>query len=144
MEPLVAGPLATDIPAMTGPAPSPAALEALARAAFARIPDPFAQHLQGIRVVVEEFADDETLRALGLDDAWELSGLYHGRSMDKDSVWNSGEMRPVITLFRQPLLAEWCESGVTLEDLVSHVVVHEVGHHFGLTDAQMHALEAEA
>lgn len=129
---------------MTGPAPSPAALEALAHAAFARIPEPFAQHLQGIRVVVEEFADNETLKALGLDDAWKLSGLYHGRSMDKDSVWNSGEMRPVITLFRQPLLAEWCETGVTLEDLVTHVVVHEVGHHFGLTDAQMHALEAEA
>jgi predicted Zn-dependent protease with MMP-like domain len=119
-------------------------LEALAHAAFARIPEPFAQHLQGIRVVVEEFADDETLAALGLDDAWELSGLYHGRSMDKDSIWNSGEMRPVITLFRQPLLAEWCETAVTLDDLVTHVVVHEVGHHFGLTDAQMHALEAGA
>jgi predicted Zn-dependent protease with MMP-like domain len=123
-------------------APDAAALEALAHAAFARIPEPFAQHLVGIRVVVEEFADDDTLAAVGLDDAWELTGLYHGRSMDQESVWSSGEMPPVITLFRQPLLAEWCETGVALNDLVTHVVVHEVGHHFGLSDAQMHALEA--
>jgi predicted Zn-dependent protease with MMP-like domain len=122
-------------------APDAAALEVLALAAFARIPEPFAQHLAGIRVTVEEFADDETLRAVGLDDAWELTGLYHGRSMDQETVWSSGEMPPVITLVRQPLLAEWCETGVALEDLVTHVVVHEVGHHFGLSDAQMHALE---
>ena len=129
---------------MTVPAPSPAAFEALAQTAFARIPQPFAQHLDGIRVAVEEFADDETLAALGIDDAWNLSGVYHGCSMDKDSIWNSGEMRPVIKLFRQPILAEWCETGVALEDLVTHVVVHEVGHHFGLSDADMHAIEAGA
>lgn len=125
-------------------APDAAAFEALALAAFARIPEPFAEHLAGIRVTVAEFADAETLAAVGLDDPWELSGVYHGRSMDKESIWNSGEMPPVITLFRQPLLAEWCETGVALDDLVSHVVVHEVGHHFGLSDEQMHALEAGA
>jgi predicted Zn-dependent protease with MMP-like domain len=125
-------------------APDAAALEALALAAFARIPEPFAQHLAGIRVTVAEFADEATLAALGLEDAWELTGLYHGRSMDQESVWSSGEMPPVITLYRQPLLAEWCETGVALADLVTHVVVHEVGHHFGLSDEQMHALEREA
>ncbi len=125
-------------------APDAAAFEALALAAFARIPEPFAGHLAGIRVTVAEFADAETLAAVGLDDPWELSGVYHGRSMDKESIWNSGEMPPVITLFRQPLLAEWCKTGVALDDLVSHVVVHEVGHHFGLSDEQMHALEAGA
>lgn len=125
-------------------APDAAAFEALALAAFARIPEPFAEHLAGIRVTVAEFADAETLAAVGLDDPWELSGVYHGRSMDKESIWNSGEMPPVITLFRQPLLAEWCETGVALDDLVSHVVMHEVGHHFGLSDEQMHALEAGA
>jgi predicted Zn-dependent protease with MMP-like domain len=124
-----------------GAAPDAAAFEALAHAAFARIPEPFARHLDGVRVTVEEFADEETLTALGLDDAWELTGLYHGRSLDQESVWNSGEMPPVITLYRQPLLAEWCETGVNLGDLVTHVVIHEVGHHFGLSDAEMHALE---
>lgn len=124
-----------------GSAPDAAAFEALAHAAFARIPEPFARHLYGVRVTVEEFADEETLAALGLDDAWDLTGLYHGRSLDQESVWTSGEMPPVITLYRQPLLAEWCETGVKLDDLVTHVVIHEVGHHFGLSDADMHALE---
>jgi predicted Zn-dependent protease with MMP-like domain len=124
-----------------GAAPDAAALEALAHAAFARIPEPFAKHLDGVRVVVEEFADEETLAALELDDAWELTGLYHGRSLDQETVWSAGEMPPVITLYRQPLLAEWCETGVNLEALVTHVVIHEVGHHFGLSDAEMHALE---
>jgi len=122
-------------------APDAAAIHALASAAFARIPEPFARHLAGIRVTVEEFADEATLDTLGIEDAWELTGLYHGRSMDRESVWSSGEMPPVITLYRQPLLAEWCETGVALGDLVAHVIVHEVGHHFGLSDDQMHALE---
>lgn len=126
-----------------GAAPSAAEFEALAWAAFARIPEPFAQHLAEIRVVVEEFADDETLETLEIEDAWELTGLYHGRSLDEESVWTSGELPPVIALYRQPLLAEWCETGVTLEALVTHVVIHEVGHHFGLSDAQMHALEGQ-
>ncbi len=125
-------------------APDAAAFEALALAAFARIPEPFARHLDGVRVTVAEFADEETLAAVGLDDAWDLSGLYHGRSLDQESVWTSGEMPPVITLYRQPLLAEWCETGVTLEELVTHVVIHEVGHHFGLSDDDMHALEDSA
>jgi predicted Zn-dependent protease with MMP-like domain len=124
-----------------GPPPSTADFEALARAAFARIPDPFARHLDGITVHVEDFADEETLRDMEIEDPWELTGLYHGRPMDEESSWVSGELPPRITLYRQPLLAEWCETGVTLEDLVAHVVIHEVGHHFGLSDAQMHALE---
>lgn len=127
-----------------GPAPSVAALEALAHAAFSRIPEPFATHLAGIAVRVEEFADDETLAAVGLDDAWELTGLYHGHPMDKESIWSSGDLPPVITLYRQPLLAEWCETGVDLEALVTHVVIHEVGHHFGLSDDDMHALEQQS
>lgn len=124
-----------------GPPPSAADFEALAHAAFARIPAPFAAHLDGITVHIEEFADEETLDDLGIDDAWELTGLYHGRSMDTESLWTSGEFRPRIMLYRQPLLAEWCETEVTLEDLVTHVVIHEVGHHFGLSDDAMHALE---
>ena len=127
-----------------GPPPTAADFEALARAAFARIPQPFAEHLEGVTVHVEDYADAETLAELGLEDPFELTGLYHGRPMDEESVWVSGEFRPRITLFRQPLLAEWCETEVTLEALVTHVVIHEVGHHFGLSDAQMHALEDSA
>lgn len=127
-----------------GTAPSAADFEALAWSAFARIPEPFAHHLDGITVHIEEFADDETLESLGIDDPWELTGLYQGRPMENESVWAAGELPSRITLFRQPLLAEWCETGVSLEALVTHVVIHEVGHHFGLSDAQMHALEGQA
>ncbi|MCB2077135.1 MAG: metallopeptidase family protein [Novosphingobium sp.] len=126
-----------------GHAPDAATFEKLARAAFARIPEPFARHLSDIVIRVEDFADDETLDALGIEDAWGLSGLYHGRPLDEQSVWSSGDMPPTITLYRMPLLAEWTETHVTLEALVSHVVIHEVGHHFGLSDAEMHAIEQE-
>ncbi|MEO6091443.1 MAG: metallopeptidase family protein [Novosphingobium sp.] len=126
---------------MHGPPPGAADLEALAHSAFARIPEPFAAHLADIVVRVEDFADDATLRTMGIDDPWQLSGLYHGRPLDEQSVWSSGDLPPVITLYRMPLLKEWNETEVTLEDLVNHVVVHEVGHHFGLSDEDMHALE---
>ncbi|MFT4057629.1 MAG: metallopeptidase family protein [Novosphingobium sp.] len=126
-----------------GPPPSAAEFERLAHAAFARIPQPFARHLEGITVHIEEFADEEVLQDMGIEDAWELTGLYHGRPMDSESIWLSGDLPPRIMLYRQPLLAEWCETGVDLEDLVTHVVIHEVGHHFGLSDDDMHALEEQ-
>jgi predicted Zn-dependent protease with MMP-like domain len=125
-------------------APGNDVFEALAVKAFRRIPAPFAQHLDGITIRVEEFADAETLAGVGLDDPWHLTGLYHGRPMDSESIWSTGQLPPVITLYRQPLLAEWCETGVVLEELVTHVVIHEVGHHFGLSDEDMHALERQA
>ena len=90
---------------------------------------------------VQEFADAETLAAVGLQDPFQLTGLYHGRPMSEESVWSSGQFPPRITLYRQPLLAEWRATGVRLDDLVTHVVIHEVGHHFGLSDEEMHALE---
>ncbi len=124
-------------------APSATEFERLAIQAFARIPEPFAEHLVGIVVQVQEFADAETLAALELDDPWELSGLYHGRPLSEQSVWSSGDMPPMITLYRQPLLAEWCETDVELEALITHVVIHEVGHHFGFSDDEMHALEQD-
>jgi len=118
-------------------------IERLARAALARLPEPFREHLAEILVLVEEFADAETLDALGIDDPWDLTGLYHGRPMAERSSWESGDMPPTITLYRAPLLQEWRETGVELADLVNHVVVHEVGHHFGLSDEDMHRIEDE-
>lgn len=124
--------------------PTKQLLERMAHAAFTRIPEPFAAHLAGIIVRVEEFADAETLAAVGLEDRWQLSGLYHGRPLDEQSIWSSGDMPPIITLYLQPLLAEWRATGVDLQALVAHVVIHEVGHHFGLSDEDMHALERQA
>ena len=127
-----------------GEPPSASDLEALAMAAMARLPDAFMPHVEGVVVQVADFAEDEVLRELGIENPWELTGLYHGRPLDQQSIWDSGDMPPVVTLFRLPLLAEWVESGGRLDALIFHVVVHEIGHHFGLSDDDMHALEDSA
>src|SRR3712207_669353 len=111
-------------------APDAAEIERLADAAIARLPEPFQAHLKDVVLRVEEFADDEVLKSLGIEDAFDLSGLYSGRSLDKPSSWASGELPPMIHLYRRPLLDEWAETAVSLEDLITHVIVHEVGHHF--------------
>ncbi|MDT8760409.1 metallopeptidase family protein [Sphingomonas psychrotolerans] len=125
-------------------APDAATIEALARDALARIPSPFAEHLADVVLIVEEFADDQTLDAMGIEDPFELTGLYHGRPVGEKSAFDSGGLPDRIHLYRRPILDEWCDTGVSLEALVSHIVVHEVGHHFGLSDEDMHALEDAA
>jgi predicted Zn-dependent protease with MMP-like domain len=127
-----------------GAAPDAETIEALARAALARLPEVFRQYLGDVVLRVEEFADDETLDALGLEDPFQLSGLYRGRPVGEKSVGDSGALPDMIFLYRRALLDEWIESGETLEALVTHVLVHEIGHHFGLSDDDMHALEAAA
>jgi len=127
-----------------GQAPDAEAIETLARAAMARLPDAFRQYLGDVVLRVEEFADDETLDEMGIENPFELSGLYRGRPVGTKSIDDSGALPDMIFLYRRALLDEWVESGETLEALVSHVLVHEVGHHFGLSDDDMHALEAAA
>ena len=123
-------------------APSAAQMEALARAALARIPEPFAAYLSDVVLVIEEFADEATLRDMGMEDPFELTGLYSGRPVgEKDGFMGELPQPDTIHLYRRPLLDEWVDTGVSLEALVTHVVVHEVGHHFGLSDDDMHALE---
>ena len=125
-------------------APDAAALERLADAALARLPERFRALLNGVVLRVEEEAQEEVLAELGLESPWELTGLYSGRSLREGSQWASGELPPMIHLYRRALLLEWIETGVPLEELITHVIVHEVGHHFGLSDEDMHALEEEA
>ncbi len=124
-----------------GLAPSLDDIETLARAALARLPEPFAAHLDGVLLVVEDFADDETLADLGIDDPFELTGLYEGIPVgEKQNA--SGTMPDRIRLFRAAILDEWIARGdERLEHLVAHVLIHEVGHHFGLSDAAIEALE---
>jgi predicted Zn-dependent protease with MMP-like domain len=121
--------------------PSSAEFEATARAVLARLPDVFRRELADLVLRIEEFAEAEQLKAVGIKDPWELTGLYEGVALTERSQWDSETMPPVITLFRQPLLAEMEETGVTFEALIRHVVIHEAGHHFGLSDDDMHALE---
>jgi predicted Zn-dependent protease with MMP-like domain len=125
-----------------GEAPGLDWMEAAARATIARLPDPFRQHLGKVVLVVEDWADDETLAAMGIDHPLDLTGLYHGLPVGEKAT-ASGQMPDRIHLYRRAILDEWVETGVRLDDLVAHVVIHEIGHHFGLSDADMHALEDE-
>ena len=122
-------------------APDVATIEVYARAALAALPEPFARHLGTVVLLVEELADEETLAALGIEDPFELTGLYHGRPLGEKSSLDSGALPDRIHLYRRAILDEWIETGVALDALVAHVLVHEVGHHFGLSDDDMHALE---
>lgn len=121
--------------------PSAAEFESLARAVLARLPEVFARELAGVALRVEEFASTEQLDSLGIEDPYDLTGLYEGVPLTERTQWDSEGLPPVITLFRQPLLAEMEETGVGFAELVRHVVIHEAGHHFGLSDDDMHALE---
>jgi predicted Zn-dependent protease with MMP-like domain len=124
-----------------GAAPDADAIEGIARDTIARLPAAFAAHLGAIVLLVEEEADEATLAALGLDHPLDLTGLYHGRPLGEKSSTDSGTMPDRIHLYRQAILVEWVETGVRLDDLVRHVTIHEIGHHFGLSDDDMHALE---
>ena len=129
---------------ISGEAPDADAIEAIARATIARLPQQFAEHLGDIVFAVEEFADDETLAALGLEHPLDLSGLYHGRPLGEKSSMDVAPMPDRIVLYRRAILEEWIETGVRLDDLVAHVTIHEIGHPFGLSDDDMHALEDSA
>ncbi|MBC2664803.1 metallopeptidase family protein [Novosphingobium flavum] len=118
-----------------------AAIERLARKAVDQLPAKFRAHLEDVVFRVQDFADSEMLRAVGLSNPWALLGLYHGLPFGQRSIWSTGDLPSVISLFRRPLLDEWRRQGVSLEDLVTHVIVHEVGHHFGLSDEDMHMIE---
>lgn len=121
--------------------PSADEMEAMARRALQSLPEPFASHLSDVVLLVEEFADDETLDSMGIEDPFDLTGIYEGIPLTERSVDMSGALPDKIRLFRRPILDEWAGGEDTLEHLVAHVLVHEVGHHFGLSDEDMHALE---
>jgi predicted Zn-dependent protease with MMP-like domain len=122
-------------------APTTAEFAAAAHRVLARLPAQFRRELDDVIVRIEEFATAEQLAAVDLEDPWDLTGLYEGVALPDRSQWDTEVLPPVITLFRQPLLAEMEETGVGFETLIRHVVIHEAGHHFGLSDADMHALE---
>ena len=127
-----------------GHPPSAEEIEEIARAALRSLPSPFADTLGDIHLVVEDFADEETLASMGIEDPFELTGLYEGVPLTERSVEQSGSLPDRIRLFRAPLLDEWAAGDDTLEHLIAHVLIHEVGHHFGLSDDDMHALEDAA
>ncbi len=122
-------------------APDAAAIEALARAAMARLPEAFARHLDGVVLQIAEFPEDEVLDEMGIDSPYDLLGLYSGRPIGQKSVSDVAPLPDMIHLYRRPLIEEWVETGESFEALVTHVLIHEIGHHFGLSDADMEAIE---
>ena len=126
---------------LSGRVPRAADIEAIARRTLDRLPSPFADSLGDVVLLIEEVADPDTARSLGLRHPMQLSGLYSGVPLNHQSVQQSGMLPERITLYRRPIIAEWQATGVGLDQLVSHIVIHEVGHHFGFSDDDMHALE---
>ncbi|AQR60641.1 hypothetical protein BZG35_02490 [Brevundimonas sp. LM2] len=125
-------------------APTLDAFAALARAAFDALPEPFRSAAGEVVLRIDDFADDETLAAVGLEDPFELTGLYHGVDIgSRDGLGPAAEPSRIF-LYRRPILDEWCERGdIGLADLIAHVLIHEIGHHFGLTDDDIDAIEGE-
>lgn len=122
-------------------APTAEDILGLAEACVARLPEHMQAAASAVRIVVEDFAEDEILDEMKIDDPLELSGLYSGVPLTQESVTHPSIEQPLVFLYRLPILFEWAARGdVTLEDLVSHVVIHEYGHHFGWSDAEMHRL----
>ncbi len=124
--------------------PDQAEFEQLADDALTGLPAQFREKLSNVALQVVDFATQEQLAAVGLNNKWHLTGLYEGVPLPDQSSWGPAPMPPRIWLFRQPLIAEWRETGVDLAKLITHVVVHEAGHHFGFSDDDMHALEDDA
>ena len=124
-----------------GSPPSAQEIEAIARRVLGALPEPFSQSLGDVVLLVEEFADNETLEAIDIEDPFDLSGIYEGVPLTERSVEQSGTLPERIRLFRRPIIDEWAGGEDTLEHLVAHILIHEVGHHFGFSDEDMHALE---
>ena len=126
-------------------APSLEDFSALAKAAFAALPAEFRAMCGNVTIHVADFAEDEVLDSLDIDDPFELTGLYEGVDVTERALSDPAATPDHVHLYRRPLLEEWAERGdVALGELVTHVLVHEIGHHFGLSDEAMHEIEDAA
>ena len=124
--------------------PDLADLDRLAREALARLPEHLKRHAVDVPIRIEEFPDAETEAEMELESPFDLLGLYRGVSLDRKSVSDSPHDVDIIFLYRRPILDYWSESGEDLYHVVRHVLIHEIGHHFGLSDEEMERIEAEA
>ena len=126
------------------PAPSASDFEALAEAAFAALPENFRSLCAGVVIKIEDFPDEETLDDMGCATEFDLLGLFRGDGLAQaPAVPHSGQFPNMVWLYRRPILDYWAEHEETLGHVVTHVLVHEIGHHFGLSDADMEAIERQ-
>jgi predicted Zn-dependent protease with MMP-like domain len=124
-------------------APGLAEVEAMARAALGTIPDALRRHTVDVIIRVDDFPDAETEREMDLESPFDILGLYRGVSLDRKSVRDTPDDLDMIFLYRRPILDYWCETGEDLSHVIRHVLIHEIGHHFGLSDADMHYIEEQ-
>jgi predicted Zn-dependent protease with MMP-like domain len=121
-----------------GAAPSLDDIAAMARAALDSLEEPFRTHAQAVAIRVEDFADDETLKSMNIESPYDLTGLYSGVALTLEQPSAPSQTPPMVWLYRLPIIDEWAATGdITLEELVAHVVVHELGHHFGWSDEEI-------
>jgi predicted Zn-dependent protease with MMP-like domain len=132
------------LPWGTAKAPSLVELELLADQAFHRLPEYFRSLCEGLVIRVEDFPTDEVLDTMGAESEFDLLGLFHGVGLPFRSETAPVQMPNMIWLYRRPILDYWAAHEDTLSAIVTHVLVHEIGHHFGLSDADMEAIEARA
>lgn len=118
-------------------APGVGEIERLAAAAWQEIPEDFRRHVGDVVIRVVDFPDEETMAEMDLETPFDILGLYRGVDMSRRSVSDVPEDVDMIFLYRRPILDYWAESGEALDHLVKHVLVHEIGHHFGLSDEDM-------
>ncbi|MEO0620826.1 MAG: metallopeptidase family protein [Pseudomonadota bacterium] len=127
---------------MRGAAPSLDDFEALAEEALSALPEPFASHAARVVIRIADFADAETLTEMGIDDPFELTGLYRGIALTEKSHADAGALPDEVWLFRRAILDEWAARGdVTLSALIAHVLIHEFAHHFGWSDEDIAAVD---
>jgi predicted Zn-dependent protease with MMP-like domain len=124
-------------------APTLADIEALAQRALATVPPQLKRHVGAVVIRVDEFPDEHTEREMGLESPFDILGLYRGVGMPYKSVSDPLPTIDMIFLYRRPILDYWCETGDELYRIVRHVLIHEIGHHFGFSDADMERIEAE-
>jgi predicted Zn-dependent protease with MMP-like domain len=122
-------------------APDDEMIEILGLAALATIPAELRAHIAAVPIHVMDFPDDETCAEMGLESPFDLLGLYRGVTLKNRDAGGPPSI-DTIYLYRRPLLDYWCETGENLADLIRHVLIHEIGHHFGLSDADMARIEA--
>jgi predicted Zn-dependent protease with MMP-like domain len=127
----------------TAVAPTLQDIEALANDAWNKLPAEFRELAKDVVIRVEDFASDDILDDLGIEDPFDLTGLYHGISLDKQSVNDAGREPDMVFLYRRAILDEWASGDEELGHLVAHVLIHEIGHHFGFSDDDMDAINEE-
>ena len=125
-------------------APNLAEFEAIADAAYRRLPERFLALTGDLLIRIEDFPTDEVLDAMGIESPFDLLGLYSGVDLARKSVMDVTSLPDMVFLYRRPILDYWAEHEETLGHTITHVLVHEIGHHFGLSDADMEHIESEA